>query len=119
MLDRFLTGMSERFSVQKSGTKQFCGAVVSIDPRPGRPPRSSAFSGATAGADAVKVDLSRAYGMSDGTLCPQELADFMGERGVEIFSISDHDTLAAYGTSFRRRGARVITGHRDQYDLAR
>ena len=35
--------------------------------------------------------------MSDGTLSPQELADFMGERGVEVFSISDHDTLAAYG----------------------
>jgi 2',3'-cyclic-nucleotide 2'-phosphodiesterase len=31
VLDRFLTGMSERFNVQKSGTKQFCAAVVSID----------------------------------------------------------------------------------------
>ncbi len=31
VLDRFLTGLSERFSVQKSGSKQLCGAVVTID----------------------------------------------------------------------------------------
>jgi metallophosphoesterase (TIGR00282 family) len=36
VLDRFLTGLSERFSVQKSGPRQFCGAVVSIDPKSGR-----------------------------------------------------------------------------------
>jgi len=48
--------------------------------------------------------------MSDGTLSPQELADFMGERGVELFSISDHDTLAAYGAFEPPLGARVITG---------
>ncbi len=36
VLDRFLTGLSERFSVQKSGPKQFCGAVVAIDPKSGR-----------------------------------------------------------------------------------
>jgi len=36
VLDRFTTGLSERFSVQKSGTKQFCAAVVSIDPKNGR-----------------------------------------------------------------------------------
>jgi 3',5'-nucleoside bisphosphate phosphatase len=46
--------------------------------------------------------------MSDGTLTPQELADFMGERGVEVFSISDHDTLGAYGNFEPPRGARVI-----------
>ncbi len=48
--------------------------------------------------------------MSDGTLSPQELSDFMGERGVEIFSISDHDTLSAYGAFVPPPGARVITG---------
>ncbi len=48
--------------------------------------------------------------MSDGTLTPQELSDFMGERGVEVFSISDHDTLAAYGAFEPPAGARVITG---------
>jgi metallophosphoesterase (TIGR00282 family) len=36
VLDRFLTGLSERFSVQKSGGKQFCGAVVTIDPDSGK-----------------------------------------------------------------------------------
>ncbi len=36
VLDRFLTGLSERFSVQKTGTKQFCAAVVRIDRSSGR-----------------------------------------------------------------------------------
>jgi metallophosphoesterase (TIGR00282 family) len=36
VLDRFLTGLSERFSVQRSGSRQFCGAVVSIDPISGK-----------------------------------------------------------------------------------
>ncbi|MGZ3499221.1 MAG: TIGR00282 family metallophosphoesterase [Vulcanimicrobiaceae bacterium] len=36
VLDRFTTGFSERFSVQKAGTKQFCAAVVSIDVESGR-----------------------------------------------------------------------------------
>lgn len=36
VLDRFLVGMSDRFSVQKTGTKQFCGAVVSIDRSSGK-----------------------------------------------------------------------------------
>ncbi|GAC1392951.1 MAG: TIGR00282 family metallophosphoesterase [Vulcanimicrobiaceae bacterium] len=31
VLDRFVGGLSERFSVHKTGTKQFCAAVVSID----------------------------------------------------------------------------------------
>ncbi len=36
VLDRFTTGFSERFSVQKSGTKQFCAVVVAIDVETGR-----------------------------------------------------------------------------------
>lgn len=48
--------------------------------------------------------------MSDGTLSPQELSNFMGERGVEVFSISDHDTLAAYGAFEAPPDTRVITG---------
>ena len=36
VLDRFTSGFSERFSVQKSGTKQFCAAVVTIDVESGR-----------------------------------------------------------------------------------
>lgn len=46
--------------------------------------------------------------MSDGTLAPQALADFMGERGVEIFSISDHDTLGAYGKFEAPKGSRFV-----------
>ena len=33
---------------------------------------------------------------SDGTLTPVELAAAMRKRGVEIFSVTDHDTLGAY-----------------------
>lgn len=36
VMDRFLIGMSDRFSVQKTGMKQFCGAVVSIDRSSGK-----------------------------------------------------------------------------------
>lgn len=36
VLERFLTGLSERFSVQKAGTKQLCGAVVRIDRSSGK-----------------------------------------------------------------------------------
>jgi len=36
VLERFRTGLSERFSVQKTGPKQLCGAVVALDPNSGR-----------------------------------------------------------------------------------
>lgn len=36
VLDRFLNGVSDRFSVEKSGTKQFCAAVVGIDTNTGK-----------------------------------------------------------------------------------
>jgi len=36
VLDRFLTGISERFNVEKGGTKQFCAAVVGIDASTGK-----------------------------------------------------------------------------------
>ena len=36
VLERFTTGFSERFSVQKTGTKQFCAAVVTVDVESGR-----------------------------------------------------------------------------------
>jgi len=41
---------------------------------------------------------------------PQALADFMGERKVEVFCISDHDTLGAYGNFEAPPGSRYITG---------
>ena len=56
------------------------------------------------------VDFHSHTHLSDGTLDPQALADFMGERGVEIFAISDHDTLGAHGAFEPRNGARAITG---------
>jgi 3',5'-nucleoside bisphosphate phosphatase len=56
----------------------------------------------------VIVDFHSHTNKSDGTLTPQALADFMGERNVEIYSISDHDTLAAYGDFTPKNGARVI-----------
>ncbi|HVS45380.1 MAG TPA: TIGR00282 family metallophosphoesterase [Verrucomicrobiae bacterium] len=36
VLDRFVVGLSDRFSVQKTGAKQFCAAVVSVDKETGR-----------------------------------------------------------------------------------
>jgi metallophosphoesterase (TIGR00282 family) len=36
VLDRFTMGLSDRFSVEKSGSKQFCAAIVSIDVESGR-----------------------------------------------------------------------------------
>ena len=56
------------------------------------------------------VDFHSHTSESDGTLKPQELADFMGERKVEIFSISDHDTMSAYGKFEPPPGSRVVTG---------
>ncbi|MDE2481238.1 MAG: PHP domain-containing protein [bacterium] len=54
------------------------------------------------------VDFHSHTHESDGTLHPQALADFMAERRVEVFAISDHDTLSAYGQF--ASGARVVTG---------
>ena len=56
------------------------------------------------------VDFHSHTRESDGTLTPQALADFMGERGVEVFSISDHDTMSAYGKFTPPPDARVVTG---------
>lgn len=57
------------------------------------------------------VDFHSHTNLSDGSLTPQELADFMGERGVSVFSMSDHDTLDAYRGAFEPpAGARVVTG---------
>lgn len=47
---------------------------------------------------------------SDGTLSPAELCDAMRKRGVAVFSITDHDTLAAYDGLAAPSGARVIVG---------
>ena len=56
------------------------------------------------------VDFHSHSNVSDGTLEPQPLADFMAERKVEIFCVSDHDTLGAYGQFEAGAGTRYITG---------
>jgi 3',5'-nucleoside bisphosphate phosphatase len=58
----------------------------------------------------MRVDFHSHTNMSDGTLSPQALADFMGERRVEVFCISDHDTLGAYGAFEAPAGSRYVTG---------
>ncbi|GAC1303816.1 MAG: PHP domain-containing protein [Vulcanimicrobiaceae bacterium] len=48
---------------------------------------------------------------SDGTLAPAELAAAMQKRGVGIFSVTDHDSLGAYGKFEDAVGAAtVVTG---------
>jgi hypothetical protein len=56
------------------------------------------------------VDFHSHTSESDGTLVPQALVDFMAERKVEVFSISDHDTMSAYGKFKPPPDSRVVTG---------
>lgn len=56
------------------------------------------------------VDFHSHTRESDGSLTPQALANYMRDRAVEVFSISDHDTLSAYGAFEPPPGARVVTG---------
>lgn len=56
------------------------------------------------------VDFHSHTHESDGTLAPQALADFMRDRSVAYYSITDHDTLSAYGRFEAPAHARVISG---------
>lgn len=56
------------------------------------------------------VDFHAHTNKSDGTLDPQQLADFMGERQAAFFSITDHDTMSAYGAFASPPGARCVRG---------
>lgn len=47
---------------------------------------------------------------SDGSLTPQALADYMRDRDVRVFAISDHDTLSAFGAFTAADGIRTVTG---------
>jgi predicted metal-dependent phosphoesterase TrpH len=59
----------------------------------------------------VLVDFHSHTLESDGTLTPAELAGAMQKRGVEIFSVTDHDSLGAYARFEGAAGAAtVITG---------
>jgi len=51
---------------------------------------------------AMKIDLHCHSNLSDGSLTPRELAARATARGVEILSITDHDTVAAYAMLHER-----------------
>lgn len=55
------------------------------------------------------VDFHSHTDQSDGTLPPAKLVEAMRKRGVQIFSITDHDTMRAYD-DLVVEGARVIPG---------
>jgi predicted metal-dependent phosphoesterase TrpH len=59
----------------------------------------------------VLVDFHSHTTESDGTLSPPELGALMRKRGVEIFSVTDHDALGAYPKLGESGGtARVVPG---------
>ena len=57
------------------------------------------------------IDLHCHSNMSDGALTPNELIDLAIERGVDMLSITDHDTLDAYAhTTTVPSGLKLIPG---------
>ena len=44
----------------------------------------------------MNVDLHCHTNVSDGALTPAELIELADERSIDMLSITDHDTLAAY-----------------------
>ena len=56
------------------------------------------------------VDFHSHTRESDGTLSPAELCGAMQKRGVAVFSITDHDTLAAYDGLSVPEGMRAVVG---------
>jgi predicted metal-dependent phosphoesterase TrpH len=59
----------------------------------------------------VLVDFHCHTSESDGTLAPPELAAAMRARGVEVFAVTDHDSLGAFpklGESFGRE--QIVSG---------
>ncbi|MDE0786201.1 MAG: PHP domain-containing protein [Porticoccaceae bacterium] len=57
------------------------------------------------------IDLHCHTNMSDGALTPNELIDLAIERGVDMLSITDHDTLDAYAhTTTVPSGLKLIPG---------
>jgi predicted metal-dependent phosphoesterase TrpH len=58
----------------------------------------------------VLVDFHCHTCESDGTLAPDQLCGFMNERGVRIFSITDHDSIKAYGQFETPAHMRAVSG---------
>jgi predicted metal-dependent phosphoesterase TrpH len=56
------------------------------------------------------VDFHSHTSESDGTLAPAELAQRMRDRGVRVFSITDHDTTRAYAADLAVDFATVVPG---------
>jgi 3',5'-nucleoside bisphosphate phosphatase len=58
----------------------------------------------------VLVDFHSHTCESDGTLAPAALCEFMQQRGVRFFSITDHDSIKAYGQFEVPARTRVTSG---------
>ncbi len=58
----------------------------------------------------MKVDLHTHTTASDGTLAPHELVRDALAEGVELLSITDHDTLAAYDNLDTPESLHLVTG---------
>ena len=58
----------------------------------------------------MKVDLHTHTDRSDGTLSPTGLLEYLRDQGVEVASITDHDTLAAYDDRLDMQGLTLIPG---------
>lgn len=62
----------------------------------------------------TKIDLHIHSTMSDGHATPFELVDIAAEVGVEVMSITDHDTIAAYTEDLisyaKQKGILLISG---------
>ena len=58
----------------------------------------------------MKVDLHTHTDRSDGTLSPTGLLEYLRDQGVEVASITDHDTLAAYNDRLDMQGLTLIPG---------
>ena len=58
----------------------------------------------------MKVDLHTHTTASDGALTPRQLLDVLQNEGVELWSITDHDTVAAYRQLPPQDNIHVVTG---------
>lgn len=59
----------------------------------------------------MHIDLHTHTTASDGSLSPRELLAHAGQRGVEILSVTDHDSVAAYGElDGGCPGVRIVAG---------
>lgn len=61
----------------------------------------------------MKIDLHSHSTCSDGTLSPQELVSLAGEMGIQMFALTDHDTVSGVELARERAdelGIRLING---------